>query len=78
MFRPANNRGVWRQLVQPRDVAFLCPIVIVLALVGLEGCGAKTVKLTIPQLHDLETCVLQDDQVERQNCIERLFPKGER
>lgn len=52
-------------------------LVVVLALVA-GGCGPKHVELTLPQLRDLEACVLQDDQVARQNCVERLFPKGER
>jgi hypothetical protein len=53
-------------------------VLLVLAAVVLIGCGPRTVKLTVPQLRDLEQCVLQEDQVERQNCVERLLPKGER
>ena len=57
-----------------------------LVLIGLElallvstpGCGPVRVKLTLEQLRDLETCVLQDDQVERQNCVERLITRAER
>jgi len=57
-----------------------------LVLIGLElavlvsapGCGPRSVRLTVPELKDLEACVLQEDQVARQNCVERLFPKGER
>jgi len=65
MFRPANNRAVIAALL--------------LAAALASGCGQKSVRLTLPELRELETCVIQaDDQVERQNCVERLFPKGER
>lgn len=50
-----------------------------LSLTLLAGCAPRgtTVHLTLSQLHDLETCVIAaDDQVERQNCVERLYPKG--
>lgn len=64
MFRPAKNRV--------RTAAAL-----LLLAAAASGCGPKTVRLTVPQLRDLEACVLQEDQVERQNCVERLMPKGE-
>jgi hypothetical protein len=55
---------------------------IVLLILGLcvllfaISCGPKRVKLTIPELRDLEACVINanDDQVARQNCVERLIP----
>lgn len=51
-------------------------------LLGMGMCCAacakapvRTVPLTIEQIRELETCVIQaDDQVERQNCVERLIP----
>jgi hypothetical protein len=57
-----------------RDLLRLVLLVTALSL----ACGQKTVKLTIPQLKDLELCVINaDDSVVRQNCVERLFPQGE-
>jgi len=53
-------------------------LAVSMAVVAQVGCGPKSIRLTVPQLRDLELCVLQEDQVERQNCVERLFPKGER
>lgn len=60
----------------------MSPFLITGIILSLHGCGAlrhtPTVTLTVEQLRDLEQCVLQDDQVERQNCVERLMPKGAR
>ena len=53
---------------------------LLLALaVTAPACGPTRVKLTIPQLRDLEACVVEaEEQVARQNCVERLLPPGER
>lgn len=50
-------------------------IALALAL-PLVACGPKTVKLTVPQIQELEQCVMDaEEQVERQNCVERLAPR---
>lgn len=71
MFRPVHNR------VAP-IVGLVALSISLIAQLAQIGCGPKSVRLTVPQLRDLEACVLQEDQIERQNCVERLFPKGER
>lgn len=48
-------------------------------LVSAPGCGPKRVRMTIPELRALEQCVIDaEDQVERQNCVERLIPREDR
>lgn len=51
-----------------------------LLLAGVAaGCGPKGVRLTIPELRALEQCVIEaEDQVERQNCVERYIPPAGR
>lgn len=52
-------------------------LIVVAVILAAAGCtGPRHVKLTIEQLHDVERCVVDaDDQVERQNCVERLLPR---
>jgi len=51
---------------------------LIAVLVSAPGCaGPRHVRLSFDQLDDLEACVrLAPDEVERQNCVERLYPKG--
>lgn len=53
---------------------------LLLALaVSAPACGPKRVRLTIGELRDLEACVLDaEDQVARQNCVERFIPTEDR
>ncbi len=55
-------------------------IVVVLLAATVSSCaGPRHVRLSFDELRTLEQCVLDaDDQVDRQNCVERLIPQKAR
>ncbi len=54
-------------------------LIVLLAVAATSCAGPRHVRLSFDDLRTLETCVIEaDDQVERQNCVERLIPKNAR